>query len=171
MKNLFKYLFCLSVLITMPVSIFAQESEGIEEVIVTATKRESNVQDIPMVVDVFTNSQIEDLNIKSTEDLGYYVPSLTVAYNADPMNARMSIRGLGTSQSDAALESDVSLVVDGVYLNKTGLGLTDLVDIERIEVLQGPQGTLYGKNSNAGVGTPQVLCREIHQSPLSLTIE
>ena len=151
MKNLFKYLFCLSVLITMPVSIFAQESEGIEEVIVTATKRESNVQDIPMVVDVFTESQIEDLNIKSTEDLGYYVPSLTVAYNADPMNARMSIRGLGTSQSDAALESDVSLVVDGVYLNKTGLGLTDLVDIERIEVLQGPQGTLYGKNSNAGV--------------------
>ena len=126
----------------MPINIFAQEATGIEEVIVTATKTESNVQDIPMVVDVFTESQINDLNINTTEDIGNLIPSLTVAYNVDPMNARMSIRGIGTSQSDASLESDVSFVVDGVYLNKTGLGLNDLVDIERIEVLQGPQGTL-----------------------------
>ena len=151
MKNLSIYSFYLFVLILMPINIFAQEATGIEEVIVTATKTESNVQDIPMVVDVFTESQINDLNINTTEDIGNLIPSLTVAYNVDPMNARMSIRGIGTSQSDASLESDVSFVVDGVYLNKTGLGLNDLVDIERIEVLQGPQGTLYGKNSNAGV--------------------
>ena len=140
MKNLSIYSFYLFVLILMPINIFAQEATGIEEVIVTATKTESNVQDIPMVVDVFTESQINDLNINNTEDIGNLIPSLIVAYNVDPMNARMSIRGIGTSQSDASLESDVSFVVDGVYLNKTGLGLSDLVDIERIEVLHGPQG-------------------------------
>ena len=153
MKNLFNITLCFSLLL-LPASIYSQDTDGIdgiEEVIVTATKRESNVQDVPMVVDVFSESQINDLNINTIQDIGNLIPSLIVTYNVDPMNARMTIRGIGTSQSDASLESDVSFMVDGVYLNKTGLGLNDLVDIERIEVLQGPQGTLYGKNSNAGV--------------------
>ncbi len=151
MKNLSIYSFYLFVLILMPINIFAQESVGIEEVIVSATKTEANVQDIPMVVDVLTADQIEDMNIVTAIDIGNVLPTLIVNYNINPMNASMRIRGIGTSQSDASLESDVALLVDGVYLNKTGLGLNDLVDIERIEVLQGPQGTLYGKNSNAGV--------------------
>ena len=104
-----------------------------------------------MVVEVLSAAQIEDMNITTARDIDSALPSLIVNYNVDPFNASMRIRGIGTSQSDASLESDVALVVDGVYLNKTGLGLSDLIDIERIEVLQGPQGTLYGKNSNAGV--------------------
>ena len=150
MKNLIQTTLCVAAML-MPFSLLAQDSDGIEDVIVTATKRVANVQDIPMVVDVFSETEINDLNINTIQDIGNLVPSLIVTYNVDPMNARMTIRGIGTSQSDASLESDVSFVVDGVYLNKTGLGLNDLVDIERIEVLQGPQGTLYGKNSNAGV--------------------
>ena len=132
-------------------NMFSQESDGIEEIIVSAEKKESNLQDVPTVIDVLTAAQIEDMNITSAVDIDTALPSLIVNYNVDPFNASMRIRGIGTSQSDASLESDVALIVDGVYLNKSGIGLNDLVDIERIEVLQGPQGTLYGKGSNAGV--------------------
>ena len=62
----------------------------------------------------------------------------------------MVIRGVGTAQTDPALEPSVGLFIVGIYLGRTGLGMSDLTDIERIEVLQGPQGTLYGKNTNAG---------------------
>ena len=113
----------------MPLSIISQESDGIEEVIVTAEKKESNLQDVPTVIDVLTASQIEDMNITTTRDVDAALPSLIVNYNVDPFNASMRIRGIGTSQSDASLESDVALVVDGVYLNKSGLGLNDLIDI------------------------------------------
>ena len=117
MKNLFNITLCFSLLL-LPASIYSQDTDGIdgiEEVIVTATKRESNVQDVPMVVDVFSESQINDLNINTIQDIGNLIPSLIVTYNVDPMNARMTIRGIGTSQSDASLESDVSFMVDGVY--------------------------------------------------------
>ena len=150
MKNILTNAFFVS-LFFISSSIVAQDSAEIEEVIVTATKTESNAQDVPMVITTFTASEIEDRGILNARDIGSQMPSLIVNYNVDPMNSSMRIRGIGTSQSDAALESDVALVVDGVYLNKTGLALNDLVDIERIEVLQGPQGTLYGKNTNAGV--------------------
>ena len=150
MKNFFSTVMFFGVLFA-PLSLISQDSGGIEEVIVSATKTEANAQDIPMVVDVLTASQIEDMNITTARDIDSALPTLIINYNVDPFNASMRIRGIGTSQSDASLESDVALVVDGVYLNKTGLGLNDLIDIERIEVLQGPQGTLYGKNSNAGV--------------------
>ena len=131
--------------------LLSKYSYGIEDVIVTETKTEANAQDVPMVVEVLSAAQIEDMNITTARDVDSALPSLIVNYNVDPFNASMRIRGSGTSQSDASLESDVALVVDGVYLNKTGLGLNDLIDIARITVLQGTQGTLYGKNSNADV--------------------
>ena len=142
MKNILTNAFFVS-LFFISSSIVAQDTAEIEEVIVTATKTESNAQDVPMVITTFTASEIEDRGILNARDIAFQMPSLIVNYNVDPMNSSMRIRGIGTSQSDAALESDVALVVDGVYLNKTGLALNDLVDIERIEVLQGPQGTLY----------------------------
>ena len=141
--KLIKQIFLCVSFIVFPVMLIAQDTDGIEDVIVTATKTEANVQDVPMVVDVLSAVQIEDMNITTARDIDSALPSLIVNYNVDPFNASMRIRGIGTSQSDASLESDVALVVDGVYLNKTGLGLNDLIDIERIEVLQGPQGTLY----------------------------
>ena len=135
MKNFLTSVVFFGVLFS-PLSIISQESEGIEEVIVTAEKKEANLQDVPAVIDVLTASQIEDMNISNARDIDTALPTLIVNYNIDPFNASMRIRGIGTSQSDASLESDVALIVDGVYLNKTGLGLNDLVDIERIEVLQ-----------------------------------
>lgn len=149
MKFLLKSL--VSICLILPLSIAAQESDQIEEVIVNATKKDASAQDVPIALDVITSDQIDALNIDTLRDIAARIPTLTTNYNTDPFQSSIRIRGIGSSQSDASLEAGVAIIVDGVYLNRTGLGLNDLTDIERVEVLQGPQGTLYGKNSNAGV--------------------
>ena len=93
---------------------------------------------------------IEDAGIGDVTDLANMTPSLGVTSNLNPFATRLMIRGVGTTQNDPALEPSVGLFIDGVFMARTGLGTADLTDIERIEVLQGPQGTLYGKNANAG---------------------
>jgi len=122
----------------------------LEEVIVTATKRAESLQDIPVSVNAFTSETIQEAGISNAGDLAIMTPALNINVNQSPFNARMTIRGIGTAQTDPALEPSVGLFVDGVFLGRSGLGMADLTDIERIEVLQGPQGTLYGKNTNAG---------------------
>ncbi|MEL0208760.1 MAG: TonB-dependent receptor plug domain-containing protein, partial [Gammaproteobacteria bacterium] len=150
MNNSMKTMMALSVFFA-PLSLISQDSDGIEEVIVSATKKDSSAQDVPIALDVITSDQIDSLNIDTLRDIAARLPTLSTNYNTDPFQASIRIRGIGSSQSDASLEAGVAIIVDGVYLNRTGLGLNDLTDIERIEVLQGPQGTLYGKNANAGV--------------------
>jgi iron complex outermembrane receptor protein len=122
----------------------------LEEVIVTATKRAESLQDIPVAVNAFNSETIQEAGINNAGDLAIMTPALNINVNQSPFNARMTIRGIGTAQTDPALEPSVGLFVDGVFFGRTGLGMADLTDIERIEVLQGPQGTLYGKNTNAG---------------------
>lgn len=122
----------------------------LEEVIVTATKRSESLQDVPVAVNAFTADTIQEAGIHNADDLAIMTPSLTANGNVSPFASRLQIRGIGTAQSDPALEPSVGLFVDGVFMGRTGLGMSDLTDIERIEVLQGPQGTLYGKNTNAG---------------------
>jgi len=122
----------------------------LEEVIVTATKRSESLQDIPVAVNAFGSEAIQEAGISNAGDLAIMTPALNINVNQSPFNARMTIRGIGTAQTDPALEPSVGLFVDGVFLGRSGLGMSDLTDIERIEVLQGPQGTLYGKNTNAG---------------------
>ena len=118
--------------------------------IVTATKRAESLQDIPVAVNAFNSETIQEAGINNAGDLAIMTPALNINVNQSPFNARMTIRGIGTAQTDPALEPSVGLFVDGVFLGRSGLGMSDLTDIERIEVLQGPQGTLYGKNTNAG---------------------
>ena len=122
----------------------------LEEVVVTATKRAESLQDIPVTVNAFSSETIQEAGINNAGDLAIMTPALNINVNTSPFNARMTIRGIGTAQTDPALEPSVGLFVDGVFFGRTGLGMSDLTDIERIEVLQGPQGTLYGKNTNAG---------------------
>ena len=129
--------------------VVAQEGM-LEEVIVTATKRAESLQDIPVTVNAFSSETIQEAGIQNASDLAILTPALNINVNTSPFNARMTIRGVGTAQTDPALEPSVGLFVDGVFLGRSGLGMSDLTDIERIEVLQGPQGTLYGKNTNAG---------------------
>ena len=126
------------------------QTGALEEVIVTATKRAESLQDIPVAVNAFNSETIQEAGINNAGDLAIMTPALNINVNQSPFNARMTIRGIGTAQTDPALEPSVGLFVDGVFLGRSGLGMSDLTDIERIEVLQGPQGTLYGKNTNAG---------------------
>ncbi|MCX2980920.1 TonB-dependent receptor [Halieaceae bacterium IMCC14734] len=122
----------------------------LEEVIVTATKKAESLQDIAVTVNAFDADTILEAGINDAQDLAVLTPSLNINTNISPFNARMTIRGIGTAQTDPALEPSVGLFIDGVFMGRSGLGMSDLSDIERIEVLQGPQGTLYGKNTNAG---------------------
>lgn len=131
-------------------SPLAQQTNALEEIVVTATKRVQNLQDVPIAVNAFNADTIEVAGINNAGDLAILTPALNINVNTNPFAARMIIRGVGTAQTDPALEPSVGLFIDGVYLGRTGLGMSDLTDIERIEVLQGPQGTLYGKNTNAG---------------------
>ncbi len=126
------------------------EEFALEEIVVTATKRATNLQDTPVTVNAFDSSTIQEAGINNASDLANSTPSLSVNTNTSPFTARLTIRGIGTAQTDPALEPSVGMFVDGVYVGRSGLGMSDLTDIERIEVLQGPQGTLYGKNTNAG---------------------
>ena len=144
---------------TLPLALFfaiyassplAQQTNALEEIVVTATKRVQNLQDVPIAVNAFNADTIEVAGINNAGDLAILTPALNINVNTNPFAARMIIRGVGTAQTDPALEPSVGLFIDGVYLGRTGLGMSDLTDIERIEVLQGPQGTLYGKNTNAG---------------------
>jgi iron complex outermembrane receptor protein len=123
----------------------------LEEVIVTATKRVESLQDIPVSVTALSETTLQEAGVENIEDVAQLVPSLTVTVNLNPFAAGVRIRGFGTQQNDPSLEASVAFILDGVYMGRSGLGMSDLTDVERIEVLQGPQGTLYGKNSNAGV--------------------
>lgn len=126
------------------------QAGALEEIIVTASKRTESLQDVAITVTAFSEQTIQDANITSADDLAILAPSLSVTTNNQPFTAAVRIRGIGTSQTDIALEPSVGIFIDDVYLNRSGLGMSDLTDIERIEILHGPQGTLYGKNTNAG---------------------
>ena len=127
------------------------QSGALEEVIVTATKRAESLQDVPVTINAISAATLQDAGVVDLTDIAQLVPSLTVSTNISPFATGIRIRGIGTSQNSIALEASVAFVVDGVYMGRSGLGMSDLTDIERVEVLQGPQGTLYGKNANAGV--------------------
>ncbi|ARN72712.1 TonB-dependent receptor [Oceanicoccus sagamiensis] len=140
-----------AVLFSLGGSISVAHGAQLEEVVVTATKTSASLQDVPVAVNAFNAETIQEAGINNANDLAIMTPSLTVTSNSSPFNTKLAIRGIGTSQNDPALEPSVGLFVNGVFMGRSGLGMSDLTDIERIEVLQGPQGTLYGKNTNAGL--------------------
>lgn len=136
-------LICLG--LSMPVS--AQ----IEEIVVTATKREENVQDVPVSVTVLSSETIENANAVGFEGLQQLIPSASFRKGNTTRNSSVIIRGLGTISFSTAAEPSVSTVVDGVVLGRSGQAFGDLYELERMEILRGPQGTLFGKNASAGV--------------------
>lgn len=128
-----------------------QEDGGFAEIIVTAQKREQALQDIPVAVSAFDAQIIQDAGVRDLKDLIILAPSLMVTSTASESITTARIRGIGTIGDNPGLESSVGIAIDGVYRARNSVGFGDLGEIERIEVLRGPQGTLFGKNTSAGV--------------------
>lgn len=122
-----------------------------EEIIVTARKREQSLQDVSLSVTALSETLLQDAFITSSEDLTSLVPSLNLQKSSRPGDSSFNIRGIGTQSSGVGIEPSVSTVLDGVVLGRSGMAFLQLLDIERVEVLRGAQGTLFGKNSTAGV--------------------
>ncbi|MGI9287608.1 MAG: TonB-dependent receptor [Pseudomonadales bacterium] len=125
----------------------AQEQLLLEEVIVTAQKRAESLQDVPISVTALQGEQLQDAGIPNMSAIAAYVPNLHIAEVA--VNTNIYMRGMG-SGNNQAFEQSVGMYIDGVYMGRGRQYRSPFVDIERVEVLRGPQGTLFGKNTVAG---------------------
>ncbi|WP_086933662.1 TonB-dependent receptor [Agarilytica rhodophyticola] len=142
--------------ITFQHSVMAQDSaatdsRNLEELVVTAQKREEKLSEVPVAVSVLGSDKIDSAFAGNFEGLQSLVPSVSFRKGTTSRNSAITVRGIGTISFSVAAEPSVSTVVDGVVLARSGQAFTDLYDLERIEVLRGPQGTLFGKNASAGV--------------------
>ena len=132
----------------------ASAQEGpttIDDIIVTAQKREQNLQDVPIVVTTLSQEALNGAGVRDIKDLQILTPGMTVTSTQSEASTTARIRGVGTVGDNPGLESSVGVVIDGVYRSRNGVGFGDLGELSRIEVLKGPQGTLFGKNTSAGV--------------------
>ena len=128
-----------------------QQAGKLEEVVVTAQKRVENLQETPLTVSAFDAGTIEQRGITDVGDLGSVAPNLIVSQNpASTANPAIYIRGIGESDTILTADSPVGLYVDGVIIGRAAGSLFEMIDLERIEVLRGPQGTLYGRNTTGG---------------------
>ena len=135
----------LALVTTVPA--FAQ----VEEIVVTAQKVEENVQDVPIAITAVSGDRLEQAVVFSLENISTIIPSVTFRKGTTSANSAIVMRGVGTISFSVAAEPSVSTVVDGVVLSRSGQAFMDLVDIQRLEVLRGPQGTLFGRNASAGL--------------------
>ena len=148
MNNKFLISAVLSLFIFQAGSVSAQ---AVEEVIVTATKTERTLQEVPVAVSVVNADTIEKANVIDLLDLKAVVPSLDARQYQSTTNATFFIRGFGNGSNNPGVEPSIAVFVDGVYRSKIQGQISDLPMLDRIEVLRGPQSTLFGKNASAGV--------------------
>ena len=129
----------------------APEVTNVREIVVTAQKREQSLQDVPIVVTSLPAKLLQDAGVRDIKDMTILSPGLTVTSTSSEASTTARIRGIGTVGDNPGLESSVGIVIDGVYRPRNGVGFGDLGETDRIEILKGPQGTLFGKNTSAGV--------------------
>ncbi|MFC3067796.1 TonB-dependent receptor [Phenylobacterium soli] len=129
----------------------ASAPHSIDELVVTAQKREQSLQDVPIVVTSVNAQQLQDAGVRDIKDLTVVTPGLTVTTTSSSAITTARIRGIGTVGDNVGLESSVGVVIDEVYRPRNGVAFSDLGELDRVEVLKGPQGTLFGKNTTAGV--------------------
>jgi iron complex outermembrane receptor protein len=137
--------------VLVSVTALAQEAEdlAIEEVLVTAQKRSESLQEVPIAISVFSSDSIDQTGVQELRDLTEYIPNVTITQGSD-FGAQINIRGVGANSRNIGFDSRVGVYLDGVYLGQGPALNQDLVDLEQIEILRGPQGTLFGKNTVAG---------------------
>ncbi len=141
---------CLAIGSASSGAVFAQRAV-LEEVIVTAQKREENLQTVPLAITALSSEELDMRNIESLGDLNAVAPNVMMRENPGArLISTVSIRGSAIGQPAIWLDSPVGLYLNGIYLGKTQGSVFDVVDIERVEVLRGPQGTLFGRNTEGG---------------------
>ncbi len=123
----------------------------VDAIVVTAQKREQSLQNVPVVVTAVGRQLLQDSGVHDIKDLTILTPGLIVTSTTSESSTTARIRGIGTVGDNIGLESSVGVVIDGVFRPRNGVGFGDLGDLDRIEVLKGPQGTLFGKSTSAGV--------------------
>ncbi len=135
-----------------PVEAGSVAQQGDEDVvIVTAQGRQQALQDVPIAVNVVNGESLQNSGATDIRALNQLAPSLLVSSTGSEANGSARIRGIGTVGDNPGLESSVAVFIDGVYRSRSGIGLNELGEIERVEVLRGPQGTLFGRNASAGL--------------------
>jgi iron complex outermembrane recepter protein len=134
-----------------PARAQTSDSGQIEEVVVTAQKRPQRLEDVPVAVSVISQLELQQNNVGSVKDLFILTPGLNGTTNAAESTTTVRIRGIGSVADNAGLEDAVGLYIDGVYRPRNGVGFNDLGELSDVEVLKGPQGTLFGKNTVGGV--------------------
>ncbi len=146
----------IALVFTFPLALTAQEPTTsprvLEEIVVTATRRAESIQDVPIAVAAYDGETLRRAGVDDIRQLQILSPSLVVSSSqAETAGTVARIRGVGTTGDNLGLESSVAIFIDGVYRNRNNVALTDLGNLERVEVLRGPQGTLFGKNASAGL--------------------
>ena len=129
----------------------AQPAEDDNNIVVTAQGRRQVLQDVPLAVTAVGGEAMQNSGATDIRQLNQLAPSLLVSSTGTEANGSARIRGIGTVGDNPGLESSVAVFIDGVYRSRSGIGLNELGDVERIEVLRGPQGTLFGRNASAGL--------------------
>lgn len=148
----------LVVVMLLPESLLAQASSGedaqmaVEEVVVTARKREESLQEVPISITAFASDALREANMIDLRDIGKYTPGMSfTSYGMGSSEAgAIFLRGIGQSDHMVTTDPGVGLYIDGVYMGRNQGAALDLLDLERVEVLRGPQGTLFGKNTIGG---------------------
>lgn len=141
----------------------------IEVIAVMATKRSQSIQEVPISVMAFDGDEIVKSGIEEVEDLGTFTPNLSVSKSSMQVSHTIGIRGVGTS-SNAALEPSVATYIDGIYIPRPGALLGTLSDIEMVEVLRGPQGTLFGRNASMGAISIRTKSPELDSQFINLSL-
>tara|TARA_R110002073_G_scaffold144889_10_gene297010 strand:- start:1427 stop:3883 length:2457 start_codon:yes stop_codon:yes gene_type:complete len=149
MNKLTAMLFVSTSLYAMGAPAQAAEETTLDEIIVTAQKRAQNLQDVPISVNAFSRDFIDVVGAESMGDLDEFTPGLSVG-SGQTTQPSYSIRGIGSSDFGVGTEPAVGVYVDGIYSARSGAALVFFSDVERVEVLKGPQGTLFGRNTAAG---------------------
>ncbi|MEX2124720.1 MAG: TonB-dependent receptor [Woeseia sp.] len=139
-------------LLVAPLNAVAQDEDDlffIEEIVVTAQKRTERLQDVPVAISVFSAEAIDQTGIRELKDVAGYIPNLQISEGND-FRSTVTIRGVGAQSRNIGFDSRVGVYVDGVYVGQSPAINQELLNLERVEVLRGPQGTLFGKNTVAG---------------------
>ena len=145
-KSFLKYTITLSLFLTSTISL---AQVALEEMVVTSQKREQNLLDVPSALQAFSGDMLDGAGVRDTDDLVNMIPDMLMS-GEDAGRANIWLRGIGSTKFDIGSEGSNAYFVDEIYMSRNQSILTGLVDLERVEVLKGPQGTLYGKNALGG---------------------